>query len=74
MYGQDNYQACDIADMDILLRFEQGVITTERPFDSTLKDYSINYYDLIGMIERPDIELLVAESNDELIGSGYACI
>ena len=62
------------ADMDTLLRFEQGVITAERPFDSTLKDEHINYYDLVGMIERPDIELLVAELNGELIGSGYARI
>jgi len=62
------------ADMDTLLRFEQGVITAERPFDSTLKDAPINYYDLVGIIERPDIELLVAELNGELIGSGYARI
>jgi ribosomal protein S18 acetylase RimI-like enzyme len=62
------------ADMDTLLRFEQGVITAERPFDPTLKDDPINYYDLVGMIERPDIELLVAELNGELIGSGYARI
>ncbi|MHB8207594.1 GNAT family N-acetyltransferase [Mucilaginibacter sp.] len=62
------------ADMDTLLRFEQGVITAERPFDPTLKNGYINYYDLAGMIERPDIELLVAELNGELIGSGYARI
>jgi len=62
------------ADMDTLLRFEQGVITAERPFDPTLKDDPINYYDLAGMIERQDIELLVAELNGRLIGSGYARI
>ena len=62
------------ADMDTLLRFEQGVISAERLFDSTLKNEPINYYDLAGMIERPDIELLVAELNGELIGSGYARI
>jgi ribosomal protein S18 acetylase RimI-like enzyme len=62
------------ADIDTLLRFEQGVITAERPFDPTLKDEPINYYDLAEMIERPDIELLVAELNDELIASGYARI
>ena len=62
------------ADMDTLLRFEQGVITAERPFDPTLKDDPIRYYDLAGMIERQDIELLVAELNGRLIGSGYARI
>ena len=62
------------ADMDTLLRFEQGVITAERPFDPTLKDDPIRYYDLAGMIERQDIELLVAELNGRLIASGYARI
>ena|SRR3982750_4375622 len=60
------------ADMDELLRFEQGVITAERPFDSTLGENPIHYYDLKLMIEASHIELLVAELNGSLIGSGYA--
>jgi RimJ/RimL family protein N-acetyltransferase len=60
------------ADLDTLLRFEQGVIATERPFDSTLKTGKIHYYDLMGMINAPDVELLVAELDGALIGSGYA--
>jgi GNAT superfamily N-acetyltransferase len=63
-----------LADMDTLLRFEQGVIIAERPFDPTLKDEHINYYDLVGLIEHDDVELLVAELNGTLIGSGYARI
>jgi GNAT superfamily N-acetyltransferase len=63
-----------LADMDTLLRFEQGVIIAERPFDPTLKDEHINYYDLVGLIESNDVELLVAELAGELIGSGYARI
>src|SRR3954470_14015467 len=59
-------------DMDSLLRFEQGVITAERPFDTTLKQDPIRYYDLPTMIEASHIELLVAELNGFLIGSGYA--
>jgi GNAT superfamily N-acetyltransferase len=62
------------ADMDTLLRFEQGVIAAERPFDSTLKTGKIHYYDLMGMINAPDVELLVAELDGALIGSGYARI
>lgn len=62
------------ADLDTLLRFEQGVIATERPFDSTLKTGKIHYYDLMGMINAPDVELLVAELDGTLIGSGYARI
>ena len=33
-------------DLDTLFRFEQGVITAERPFDPTLKKDPIHYYDL----------------------------
>lgn len=61
-------------DLPTLLRFEQGVITAERPFDSTLDNDPIHYYDLSGMIDSPDVELLVAEYDGALIGSGYARI
>lgn len=61
-----------IDDMGILLRFEQGVIHAERPFDVTLKPDPLNYYDLEEMIRVPYIELLVAVINNKLVGSGYA--
>ena len=61
-------------DLDILRRFEQGVISAERPFDPTLKKGHINYYDLEFMIAAPHIELIVAEINGELFGCGYARI
>jgi len=57
-----------------LLEFEQGIIKTERPFDPTLKDGHINYYDIAAMIETPYIEVVVAELGSEIIGSGYARI
>jgi GNAT superfamily N-acetyltransferase len=59
-------------DLDTLYRFEQGIITTERPWDPTLKDGHIHYYDLRAMITAPHIELAVAELDGKLIGSGYA--
>lgn len=62
------------SDLDILLSFEQGIITAERPFDPTLKDGEIHYYDLAKMIKAPDVEVIVAELNGEVIGSGYARI
>lgn len=61
-------------DIDTLLVFEQGVVTAERPFDSTLKKEYILYYDLEYMILADHIQLLVAELNGELIGCGYARI
>ena len=62
------------ADMDTLLRFEQGVISAERPFDPTLRPGHIHYYDLEEMIRAPHIELLIAEEAGQAIGSGYARI
>jgi ribosomal protein S18 acetylase RimI-like enzyme len=61
-------------DLSILLDFEKGIIITERPFDPTLKDGDIHYYDIAQMIDAPHIEVVVAESGSEVIGSGYARI
>jgi len=63
-----------LADLDILLEFEQGIVQTERPFDPTLKDGRIHYYDIAAMIQVPHIEVVVAEAGSEIIGSGYARI
>lgn len=63
-----------LADMDMLLQFEQGVIAAERPFDPTLKENHINYYNLNELVTAPHIHLIVAELDGELIGSGYARI
>ncbi|NBA85654.1 GNAT family N-acetyltransferase [Emticicia sp. CRIBPO] len=61
-------------DLEILLAFERGIIAAERPFDSTLKEGEIHYYDLVQLIARPDAELVVAEIDQEVLGSGYALI
>lgn len=61
-------------DLPTLLRFEQGVIAAERPFDPTLKDDPLQYYDLPALIASPDVQLVVAESGSEIIGCGYARI
>jgi GNAT superfamily N-acetyltransferase len=61
-------------DIRTLRIFEQGVIAAERPFDSTLKNGLIHYYDLEEMIAADHIEILVAELHNQLIGSGYARI
>ena len=62
-----------LEDLPILLRFEQGVIEAERPFDSTLKDQA-RYYNLEELITAPHIEMAVAERNGEIMGCGYARI
>jgi GNAT superfamily N-acetyltransferase len=60
--------------IDILLSFERGIIDTERPFDNTLKDGEIHYYDLIAFIGSNRAEVLVAVVDNEIVGSGYAKI
>lgn len=61
-------------DLDILLNFEQGVISAERPFDITLREDPITYYDLRAMILNDDASVVVAEIHGKIIGSGYALI
>jgi RimJ/RimL family protein N-acetyltransferase len=61
-------------DLPKLFDFEKGIINTERPFDPTLKDEDIHYYDLEQMITDPQVQVVVAEFDNELIGSGYARI
>ena len=61
-------------EIEILLEFEKGIVDTERPFDITLKDGEIHYYDLLELIRSPESEVVVAEMDGELVGSGYAQI
>lgn len=63
-----------IEDLPVLLQFEQEIINTERPFDSTLKPGTISYYDLKAFIASPEAEVLVAEIDGKIAGSGYARI
>ena len=61
-------------EIEILLSFEKGIIEAERPFDNTLKEGEIHYYDLIELIKSKKAEVLVAEVDKEIVGSGYAKI
>ncbi len=67
-------RSAKLEDLPILLDFEQGVINFERPFDPTLKEEKISYYDIKMMILSDEVEVIVAVENDEVIGSGYARI
>jgi len=61
-------------DLETLYKFEQGVISAERPYDPTLKADPINYYDFNALFHSADAQLVVAEYGKELIASGYARI
>ena len=62
------------SDIEILLSFEKGIIATERPFDNSLKEGEIHYYDLMALIRERRSEVLVAAVDNEIVGSGYAKI
>jgi ribosomal protein S18 acetylase RimI-like enzyme len=61
-------------DLPVLLQFEQEIFRTERPFEKTLKDGEPHYYDIAELIASPQANVLVAEVENELAGSGYALI
>lgn len=61
-------------DLPLLLSFEQGVITAERPFDAFIKEEHITYYDIVHLIQSVESEIIVAELNEHVIGVGYAKI
>ena len=60
-------------DIPTLLQFEQGVVEAERPFNPDLKD-EVKYYDLEKLIQSNDSEVIVAEIEGKIIGSGYVRI
>jgi GNAT superfamily N-acetyltransferase len=72
--SQINIRKATLEDLSILLKFEQGIISAERPFDPTLKEDPISYYDIEKMISAIDVEVVVAEIESEIVGSGYARI
>lgn len=67
-------RSATLEDIDILLQFEQGVITAERPYDVTLREDPITYYDLRKLLISDDAAVVVAQENGEVIGSGHATI
>lgn len=64
-------RAASLDDLPTLLRFEQGIVSAERPFDHTLKPDPISYYDVGALISDTDAEVVVAEIDGVLVGSGY---
>ena len=61
-------------DLPVLNDLHQLLVNAERPFDETIKDGIVIYYDLRALIESDDAELLVLEKEGTLVGCGYAHI
>lgn len=67
-------RAADRADLSLLKTFEQRIIATERPLNDCLKDEQFCYYDIGALIESDSSTVMIAETNGEIIASGYARI
>ena len=63
-----------LEDLETLKKFEQEIISYERPFAPNLKKNPIIYYDIKDLIVRADAEVLVVVDDKLLVGSGYALI
>ena len=61
-------------DLPVLLQFEQEIIKVERPFNTTLKEGEIHFYDLQQLMESEKASVVVAEIDNKVVGSGYAVI
>jgi ribosomal protein S18 acetylase RimI-like enzyme len=61
-----------LEDLPVLLAFEQEIIKAERPFDITIKEDPVSYYDLGQMIQDSNAHVVVAELDGKIVASGYA--
>ncbi|WP_127124402.1 GNAT family N-acetyltransferase [Pseudoflavitalea rhizosphaerae] len=61
-------------DLPVLSGYLQMLVNAERPFDVTLQEGDLIYYDLKELIESENSELLVIEIDGRLVGCGYAQI
>jgi GNAT superfamily N-acetyltransferase len=59
-------------DLGAILRFQQGVVDAERPYDATLKDGAIRYYDFEQLLNSEQVHFVIAEVDGVAIGCGFA--
>lgn len=73
MESQDfEVRSARMDDLSVLLAFEQEIIKAERPFDPTMREDPISYYDIKQMIMDDKACVLVAETGGKIVASGYA--
>lgn len=72
--GDVNIRKAEWSDLPQLKQLEQALIEAERPFDPTIKEPPINYYDLEGMLRNPDLLMVVGDQDGRVVASGYCRI
>ncbi|MBT8312414.1 MAG: GNAT family N-acetyltransferase, partial [Flavobacteriaceae bacterium] len=60
-----------LEDLPELLEFEQKLIEAERPFDPTIRQPPVKYYDLKALLLDEHVGVYVAEYDGRLVSSGY---
>ncbi|MBT8179057.1 MAG: GNAT family N-acetyltransferase [Eudoraea sp.] len=60
-----------LEDLPELLEFEQKLIEAERPFDPTIRQPPVKYYDLKALLLDEHVGVYVAEYDGMLVSSGY---
>lgn len=60
--------------MPVLRKLEQGVIEAERPFNDSIRNSNVIYYDLKALISKSNSSLVIAESEGKIVGSGHSLI
>jgi len=60
-----------LADLEILLAYEQELINVERPFDPTIRSGTLNYYDLKQLILNEEAIVVVGETKGRIVSAGY---
>ena len=68
------YRPAEINDLKTLRKIEQQVVLAERPFNAEIKTGAPLYYDIENLIASDDTFMLIGESADEIIATGYAQI
>lgn len=61
-----------LEDLPTLLAFEQDLIKAERPFDPTIANDPVSYYDIEAYIKNDQIKVVVAQIDGVIVSSGYA--
>ena len=68
------FREATVDDLPRLMELEQAIIDSERPYNPSIKEENVTYYDLIGLVGEVDAKLLIVEDEGRIIGSGYAQI
>jgi len=67
-------RAAALQDLDLLNRFQQSILSAERPFDPTIKHGPAQYYDVARLLRSDDVRFVVAATDETIVACGFARI